>query len=97
MIEEGTPVISVITNNSISSKTLSNVEECLARGANSIIFTSIDIDTNNSKVIRVPNVSGELETIIITVYLELLAYYVALLNNCDIDKPRNLAKSVTVE
>ena len=97
LIEEGTPVISVITNKVICNKTLSNVEECLARGANSIIFTNLDVDTNNSKVIRVPNVSNELETIIITVYLELLAYYVALLNKCDIDKPRNLAKSVTVE
>ena len=96
LIEKDTPVISIITNELISSKTLSNVDECLARGAKSIIFTNLDI-VSNSTIIKVPAVANELEPIIVTVYLELLAYYIALFRGCDIDKPRNLAKSVTVE
>ncbi|MBQ2873488.1 MAG: glutamine--fructose-6-phosphate transaminase (isomerizing) [Bacilli bacterium] len=100
LIEKDTPVISVITNNIIKDKILSNIKEVISRGAKSIIVATDDIKIDKSYydiLIQVPTNIDVLKPILAIIPLQLLAYEVALLNNCDIDKPRNLAKSVTVE
>ena len=99
LINDGTPVISVVTDESIKLKTLSNIKEVCARGALSIIITNdknIDKDIYNEIVI-VPKLSEFTESILVVIVCQLIAYYTAKLRNCDIDKPKNLAKSVTVE
>jgi len=98
LIEKDTPVITIITDEKIKEKTISNVKEVIARGAHSIIFTNQEIDNEIIQdKINVIKINPFLQPIITIVPLQLLAYYVAKNNNCDIDKPRNLAKSVTVE
>ena len=99
LIEKGTPVISVITDDDIKYKTLSNVKEVCARGALSIIITNdsmMDPDIYDV-MITIPKVHELVSPILAIIKCQLIAYYVAKLNGCDIDKPRNLAKSVTVE
>lgn len=99
LIDDSTPVISIITDDSIALKTLSNVKEVCARGAISIIISNKEIEDKNvyQKLILVPKVSEFIEPILVMIKCQLIAYYVAKMNGCDIDKPRNLAKSVTVE
>ena len=100
LIEKGTPVISVITNNSVKDKILSNIKEVISRGAKSIIVCTSDMkidQTYYNMIVRVPSNIDVLKPILAIVPLQLIAYEVARLNGCDIDKPRNLAKSVTVE
>lgn len=99
LIEENTPVISIITDDSIRLKTLSNIKEVCARGAMSIIISNEKVEDLDfyHKLVVLPKVSDLIEPILVIVKCQLIAYYVAKLNNCDIDKPRNLAKSVTVE
>ncbi len=99
LIEENTPVISIITDDSIALKTLSNVKEVCARGAMSIIISNQKIEDKNvyQKLILVSKVSEFIEPLLVIIKCQLIAYYVAKMNGCDIDKPRNLAKSVTVE
>ncbi len=98
LIEKGTPVISIITQNSIKNKTISNIKEVKARNAYSIVLTNQTINNDIADIIvKIPVVSSFLQPIVSIIPLQLIAYYVAKLNNCDIDKPRNLAKSVTVE
>ena len=99
LVEKGTPVISIITDDDIKYKTLSNVKEVCARGALSIVITN---DTAMEKdiydvMINIPKVHELVSPILAIIKCQLIAYYVAKLNGCDIDKPRNLAKSVTVE
>lgn len=100
LIEENTPVIGVISNEDILEKTMSNIKETKSRGANITIITteeitkSLDSDTN---LIVVPKVNDLIEPILMIIPFQLLAYETAKLRGCDIDKPRNLAKSVTVE
>ena len=99
LIEKNTPVISIITDDSIKLKTLSNIKEVCARGAQSIIIANQEIEdkTIYKKLILVPKITDLLQPLLVIVKCQLIAYYVAKINNCDIDKPRNLAKSVTVE
>lgn len=99
LIEKGTPVISILTDDSIRLKTLSNVKEVCARGATSIVISNEAIEDKDiyQKLILLPKVSSFMEPILVIIKCQLIAYYVAKLNGCDIDKPRNLAKSVTVE
>lgn len=99
LIEHNTPVISIVTDGSIRLKTLSNIKEVCARGAFSIIITNKDIDDKEmyEEIIMVPKVTDLVSSVLVISKCQLLAYYVAKLNGCDIDKPRNLAKSVTVE
>lgn len=100
LIRDRTPVISIITDPSIASKTISNVKEVLARGAYSILFTTFDLKEDSSLyeyLVQVPKVDPFVQPIVVVVLLQLLAYYVADNNGCSIDKPKNLAKSVTVE
>lgn len=100
LIEEGTPVISVITDEKIAEKTVSNIKEVKSRGANTILVTNEENDNNydciDNKVI-IPTTHKLFEPILAVIPLQALAYEVAKLRGCDIDQPKNLAKSVTVE
>ncbi len=98
LIEDSTVVISICTNPEIASKLISNVKEVLARGAYSIGFTSClnDVSTFNTHI-PLPCVTPMLSPLISIIPLQLLAYYVCVEKGLDVDKPRNLAKSVTVE
>ena len=98
LIESGTPVISIITDDDIKLKTLSNVKEVASRGAFNIIITNRSIDSKlYDEIITLPDSSELLSGILAIIKCQLLSYYVAKYKGCDIDKPRNLAKSVTVE
>ena len=99
LIENKTPVISIITDETIKSKTLSNVKEICARGALSIIITNKEINDKESykKLIKVPDTIDLISPLLVIVKCQLISYYTAKITGCDIDKPRNLAKSVTVE
>ena len=96
LIEDGTPVFGIITEDDIREKTISNVEEVKSRGAKVIIVTNSDID-GYEYVVKVKKVSKYVQSLLVVPVLQLIAYEVAKLRGCDIDKPRNLAKSVTVE
>ncbi len=98
LISEGTPVISICTDSSIIEKTISNIKEVKARDAYVLFITNEDIDGDfYDKKIVIPKVSPLVQTLITIVVLQLLSYEVAKVRGCEIDKPRNLAKSVTVE
>lgn len=98
LIENNTPVIAVATNESLLEKTISNIKEVKARGAKVIFITNSDVNNDfYDYLIKVPKVSELFTPILNIIPMQLLAYEVAKLNKCDIDKPRNLAKSVTVE
>ena len=100
LIEEHQPVIALCCNPAVMEKTLSNIVEVKARGAEVLAVTFRD----NQKILQaaddvlfIPAVEGVFQAVIEIIPLQLLAYYVAKENKCDIDKPKNLAKSVTVE
>ena len=100
LIENGLPVIVVAPNDKYFEKTMSNMQEVIARGGKILLITDIKKDVVNENIrfgVRVPCIDTFLSPFLLTIPLQLLAYHVALLKNCDIDKPRNLAKSVTVE
>ena len=100
LIEDDTPVISLVTNKDIAEKTISNIKETIARGAYSIIIATKDIDIpkdSYNDLIRIDRTVDLLQPILNIIPLQLIAYNVAKSKGCDIDKPRNLAKSVTVE
>jgi len=98
LIENDTVVISICTNPDISNKLSSNVKEVLARGAKTIGFTSCLSDTAAyGDVIKLPQIDPLLAPLPAIIPLQMLAYYVCTAKGFDVDKPRNLAKSVTVE
>lgn len=101
LLEPGFPVVAIVPADHVHDKTLSNIEECIARGAQ-VIAVATDGDESVAKlcqhVLWVPPVPDELLVpIVAVVHLQILARYVARARGCDVDKPRNLAKSVTVE
>ena len=100
LIDEGTPVISIITDEKIAEKTISNIKEVKSRGAKTILVTNEennnDYDCIDNKII-IPTTHKLFEPILAVIPLQILAYEVAKLRGCDIDQPKNLAKSVTVE
>jgi glucosamine--fructose-6-phosphate aminotransferase (isomerizing) len=100
LISEGTPVIALACNQDIKEKTMSNIVEVKSRGAK-VLAVSISDDKNiatlANDIITVPKFDSPFAPILEIIPLQLLAYHVAKLNGCDIDKPKNLAKSVTVE
>ena len=100
MIIEGVPVIALATQKSVYDKTISNIKEVKARDA-VVIGIAAEGDTELEKyidhVIYIPNTDELLIPLLTVVPLQLLAYYAAITRGCDVDKPRNLAKSVTVE
>lgn len=100
LIDENMPVIVISTNQSAYSKILSNIQEIKARKGKVIsIVTEGDtkIKELSDYTIEIPYVSEPLSPILSVIPLQLLAYYIAVMRNCDVDQPRNLAKSVTVE
>lgn len=101
LIDKGTPVISIATDEKLFEKTVSNIKETKARGSFSIFVTTenhIDnCDEFADEVIILPKTTDFTEPILTVIALQLVAYETAKLRGCDIDKPRNLAKSVTVE
>lgn len=98
LIEKDDVVIAVATQKEVAMKTFSNMEETIARGAKVIVITANDIEVSGfTSVIHLPKVKKELTPIISIILLQLLAYHAAKLKGCNIDQPRNLAKSVTVE
>ncbi len=98
LITDGTPVISICTDDLVRSKTISNIKEVKARNAYVIFITNEFIESDfYDKIIVIPKVSKLVSPIISVIPLQLISYEVAKLRGCDIDKPRNLAKSVTVE
>lgn len=100
LIEKNTPVIAIVTDENIYEKTISNIKEVVSRGAYVILIISKHLDKDgdfyNEKIV-IENTNSLINSLIAIIPLQLLAYNIALLKGCDIDKPRNLAKSVTVE
>jgi glucosamine--fructose-6-phosphate aminotransferase (isomerizing) len=99
LIEPGVVVVGVATDSHIRTKTLSNMEEMKARGATIVLIAEEGDEVGHvaDHVIRVPAGPDLLCTVTAVVPLQLLAYYVATARGMDVDKPRNLAKTVTVE
>ncbi|WP_270182871.1 glutamine--fructose-6-phosphate transaminase (isomerizing) [Alkalihalobacillus sp. CinArs1] len=96
LIEKGTPVIAIATQKHVNGSIRSNVEEVVARGASPCIVTTKSLEEENDSIV-IDEVHEHLTPLVSVVPLQLLAYYAALHRECDVDKPRNLAKSVTVE
>ena len=100
LVDNEMPVVSVAPNDRLLSKLKGNIEEVRARGGKLIVFADSSaemVDQENLQIINVAPVDSSIAPIIYTIPLQLLAYHVALIKGTDVDKPRNLAKSVTVE
>lgn len=98
LIENGIPVIGIITESELVEKSVSNIQEVMSRGAKTIIITNQDMLKNGyDYIIEIPKANRILSPILSVIPLQLISYYVAKERNLDVDKPRNLAKSVTVE
>ncbi len=100
LIDADMPVVTVAPNNSLLEKLKSNIQEVSARGGQLIVFmdeTLAAANDENVQIVKVPQVGNETSPIVYTIPLQLLAYHVAVLKGTDVDQPRNLAKSVTVE
>ena len=100
LITDGVPVIALATQKQVYEKTLSNAKETRSRGARVLLFTTKDAVVPEGvadAVVRLDEYEGILMPLQLIVPLQLFAYYMAVLRGCDVDKPRNLAKSVTVE
>ena len=102
LIENGTPIIAIASDKNLFEKTVSNIKETKARGSFVILITTeefknIITDKFYDICIILPSTNDFIKTLVISTALQLIAYETAKLKNCDIDKPKNLAKSVTVE
>lgn len=100
LIDADMPVIAVAPNNSLLEKLRSNLQEVKARGGQLIVFMDETLQSepdSQTELIRIPQTAKEIAPIVYTIPLQLLAYHVAVLKGTDVDQPRNLAKSVTVE
>ncbi len=100
LVDENTPSVFLMPRGAIYDKVMSNLEEVKARGGPVIAVTGEkddEVASRADEVIHIPDVPDYLQPLVAAVPLQLLAYHVALLRGCDVDKPRNLAKSVTVE
>ncbi len=98
LIEDGVTVISIMTDPNLMEKTISNIQEVVTRGATTFVVSNLDIDKNQyDGVIMIPETNPIISPILSVVPLQLLSYYVSKEKGLDVDKPRNLAKSVTVE
>lgn len=96
LIEEGTPVFALVTQEQVALGIRGNVKEVVARGANACIMAMEGLEEDGDTLI-IPRVHTLLTPLVAVVPLQLISYYAALHRDCDVDKPRNLAKSVTVE
>ena len=100
LIEEGTFVVGLACNKDLFKKTMSNVKEVKARGAEVMLITCESMNVDSSEVdtvIKIPDCEKLFVPSLEVIPMQLLGYYIALARNCNIDKPKNLAKSVTVE
>lgn len=100
LIQKDTPIIALVTQDKLYDKTVSNIKEVKARGAYVIAVAkegNTDIEKSVDNVIYIPEIIDEISSLVSIIPLQLLSYYVAYKRGCDIDKPKNLAKSVTVE
>ncbi|WP_176511770.1 glutamine--fructose-6-phosphate transaminase (isomerizing) [Pseudomonas faucium] len=100
LVDNDMPVVTVAPNNELLEKLKSNLQEVRARGGELVVFADEHAGMSNGEgthVIKVPHISDALAPILYTIPLQLLSYYVAVLKGTDVDQPRNLAKSVTVE
>ncbi len=98
LIENGITVVGIITDPILSPKTVSNIQEVITRGAKTLIITDQALENGNyDKVIKIPKTHPMISEILTVVPLQLFAYYITKEKGLDVDKPRNLAKSVTVE
>ena len=100
LVTDGVPVIALATQKQVYEKTISNAKETRSRGARVLLFTTKDAEVPEgvaTEVIRLDEYDDILMPLQLIVPLQLFAYYMAVLRGCDVDKPRNLAKSVTVE
>ena len=96
LIENDTPVISLLTEKKTASLTRANIEELKARGASSFVISTEELSENDDQI-TLSSTGSILDALMLTIPTQLIAYYAALHRGHDIDKPRNLAKSVTVE
>ena len=104
LIDENMPVVALATHDHVFEKMQGNIQEAKARGGSIIAVTTAGVTTLNQLLdpksdflIEVPATDPLLMPIVIALPLQLLAYYIAVRRGCDVDQPRNLAKSVTVE
>jgi glucosamine--fructose-6-phosphate aminotransferase (isomerizing) len=105
LIDEDLPVVALAADDAVFEKALGNIQEAKARGGRIIVITSESrakafdeiLDKSRDSVLTVPDVHPLLTPVLMVIPLQLLAYHVAILRGCDVDQPRNLAKSVTVE
>ncbi|MGF6391652.1 glutamine--fructose-6-phosphate transaminase (isomerizing) [Pseudomonas plecoglossicida] len=100
LVDNDMPVVTVAPNNELLEKLKSNLQEVRARGGQLVVFADEKAGMSNGEgthVVKVPHISDALAPILYTIPLQLLSYYVAVLKGTDVDQPRNLAKSVTVE
>lgn len=100
LVDENMPVVVIAPNDSLLDKVKANMQEVGARGGELFVFADLDSNFNATEgvhVIRAPRHVGELSPVVHTIPVQLLSYHTALVRSTDVDKPRNLAKSVTVE
>lgn len=98
LIENGVTVVGIMTDKDLVKKTVSNIQEVITRGAKTLIVTNQEVDESMfDKVISIPETNCFVSPVLSVVPLQLLAYYISKEKGLDVDKPRNLAKSVTVE
>ena len=100
LIEDGMPVIVLAPKDRFFEKTISNMQEVISRGGKVLMITDDNSETMNENIrfkFQIPKTNSTINPFLLSIPIQFLAYHVALLKNCDIDKPRNLAKSVTVE
>ena len=98
LIENDITVISIMTDSKLVEKTVSNIQEVITRGAKTLVVTNQNVDDNMfDTVIHIPETNAFVSPILSVIPLQLLAYYITKEKGLDVDKPRNLAKSVTVE
>ncbi len=97
LVENNFPVIGIMTDKKLLEKSESNLQEVISRGAKTIVITNQKIDKKFDYVIEIPEINKYLSPILSVIPLQLLSYYISKKKGLDVDKPRNLAKSVTVE
>ena len=100
LIEDGTRVIGVLTQSALFEKTVSNMVECKSRGAYLMGLTTVgnyNIEESADFTVYIPETDEHFATSLAVIPLQLMGYYVSVAKGLDVDKPRNLAKSVTVE
>ena len=97
-IEVGFSVVSILRDFSLMEKSISNIQEVITRGAKTVVITNLDLpNTNYDFILNIPTTHAYISPILSVVPLQLFAYYISKEKGLDVDKPRNLAKSVTVE